>query len=294
MTAMQFDAFFTGPALDHLRRAVRMALDEDGEDLTSNAVFGPGTPATAIIVAKDEAVVAGLAIGPLVLDMVQPGTGAGMRLDAAEGELVLPGRVVARIEAPARAVLKAERVILNFLTHLSGVATLTRRYVAALSGTRTTLLDTRKTLPCLRYPEKYAVLLGGAKNHRIDLSEMLMLKDNHIDRAGGITPAVALLRAAYSPCPPIEVECRTLGEVREAAALGVDRIMLDNMAPQALAEALALVPPGIETEVSGGVALETLPAIGAAGPDFVSVGRLTHSAPAADFSMRIDIPRENP
>jgi len=291
---MDFHTFHQGKALTHLQDAVRAALDEDGEDLTSNAVFGPEVQARAIIVAKQDAVVAGLPIGPMVLDMVQAGTGAGMRLLASDGDAVRPGQTVAEISAPARTVLRAERVILNFLTHLSGIATLTRDYARTLRGTSTTLLDTRKTLPGLRYPEKYAVLLGGGKNHRIDLSQMLMLKDNHIDQAGGIAPAVALLRAAYTPCPPIEVECRTLDEVREAAALGVERIMLDNMSLAALAQALDLVPKGIETEVSGGVDLQTLPLIALAGPDFVSVGRLTHSAPAADFSMRIDIPTGTP
>lgn len=290
MHTTTFHDFFQGPALEFLERAVRAALDEDGADLTSLAVFGTQSPARAEIVAKQDAVVAGLPIGPLVLDAVTPGAGAGMRLLAADGRTVRPGQVVAEIHGPASTLLRAERVVLNFLTHLSGIATLTRTYADALRGTRTTLLDTRKTLPGLRHVEKYAVLMGGGKNHRLSLSDMLMLKDNHIDQAGGIAPAVARLRAAYSPCPPIEVECRTLAEVREAAGLGVARIMLDNMAPEALAEALALVPPGIETEVSGGVSLATLAAIAQAGPDFVSVGRLTHSAPAADFSMRIHLP----
>ncbi|WP_028587997.1 carboxylating nicotinate-nucleotide diphosphorylase [Desulfocurvus vexinensis] len=290
MNASTFHEFFQGPALEHLLRAVRAALDEDGPDLTSLAVFAPEAPARAEIVAKQDAVAAGLPIGPLVLDAVEPGAGAGMRLLAEDGQAVRPGQVVAELHGPARTLLRAERVILNFLTHLSGIATLTRSYVDALRGSRTTLLDTRKTLPGLRHAQKYAVLMGGGKNHRLSLSDMLMLKDNHIDQAGGIAPAVARLRAAYAPCPPIEVECRTLAEVREAASLGVARIMLDNMAPGALAEALALVPEGIETEVSGGVSLATLAAIAQAGPDFVSVGRLTHSAPAADFSMRIHLP----
>jgi len=290
MNTTTFHEFFQGPALEHLLRAVRAGLDEDGPDLTSLAVFGPTAPARAEIVAKQDAVAAGLPIGPLVLDAVTPGAGAGMRLLAEDGQTVRPGQLVAELHGPASTLLRAERVILNFLTHLSGIATLTRSYVDALRGSRTTLLDTRKTLPGLRHVQKYAVLMGGGKNHRLSLSDMLMLKDNHIDQAGGIAPAVARLRAAYSPCPPIEVECRTLAEVREAASLGVARIMLDNMAPGDLARALALVPEGTQTEVSGGVSLATLAAIAQAGPDFVSVGRLTHSAPAADFSMRIHLP----
>lgn len=289
MTQLQFDEFFQGRARDALIRSLALALDEDGQDLTSDALFGTDTPARAEIVAKEPTIVAGLALAPLVLDMVREGAGGGVAILADEGAEVATGTVVAAIDAAARVLLKAERVILNFLCHLSGIANLTRTYARLIEGTSTRLLDTRKTLPGMRHAEKYAVLLGGGKNHRMDLEEMLMLKDNHIDRAGGITPAVRALREAYAPCPPIEVECRTPDEVREAAALSVDRIMLDNMGPEELPEALALVPEGIETEVSGGVNLETIAAIAQAGPDFVSVGRLTHSAPAADFSMRISI-----
>jgi len=292
MMPVKFDEFFTGRAQEMLARSIDLALDEDGRDLTSDALFPPEVAAVAEIVAKEPTLVAGLPLAPLVLERVLPGTGAGVELLAADGDEVAPGTVVAVLRAPARVLLKAERVVLNFVCHLSGVANLTRSYSCLLDGTRTRLLDTRKTLPGMRHAEKYAVLLGGGKNHRMDLEEMLMLKDNHIDRAGGITPAVEQLRAAYSPCPPIEVECRTLDEVREAAALSVERIMLDNMPPEALGRALALVPEGIETEISGGVNLETIAAIARSGPDFVSVGRLTHSAPAADFSMRIRIEQD--
>ncbi|MDL2317161.1 carboxylating nicotinate-nucleotide diphosphorylase, partial [Desulfovibrio sp. OttesenSCG-928-A18] len=227
---------------------------------------------------------------------------------APEGSLIPRASPVARMEGSARILLRAERVILNFITHLSGVANLVRRYVKALEGSATRLLDTRKTLPGLRYPEKYAVLVGGGCNHRKDLGELLMLKDNHIDAAGGIAPAVQRLRAAYGDSLPIEVECRTIDEVRAAVSCAVERIMLDNMTPvaqkdaggrvifdpagqDALLRALALVPPSIEVEISGGVNLENIGALARLPsqrqPDFISVGRLTHSAPAADFSMRI-------
>ena len=186
---------------------------------------------------------------------------------------------------------RAERVILNVVSHLCGIATLTRRYVQALEGTGVRLLDTRKTMPGLRYPDKYAVLCGGGHNHRRNLAEMLMLKDNHIDAAGSITGAVQALRARYNPCPPIEVECRNCDEVREAVACKVERIMLDNMSPDRLPEALELVPSSIETEVSGGVSLDTIRDYAMASPrrkpDFISVGRITHSAVTADLSMRI-------
>jgi nicotinate-nucleotide pyrophosphorylase (carboxylating) len=180
---------------------------------------------------------------------------------------------------------------LNFLSHLSGIAHLTRRYVTELEGTGAALLDTRKTLPGLRWPDKYAVLVGGGRNHRRNLSEMLMLKDNHIDAAGSIREAVAMLRAAYgADCPPIEVECRNLAELREALDSGVKRVMLDNMDIPALSAALPLIPPQVEAEISGGVTLENIRVLALASPrrpDFISVGRITHSAPAADFSMRI-------
>lgn len=295
-TVPDFDAFFAGQPREHLLAAIDLALLEDGPDLTSDAMFGPLDRLTAEIVAKEQTLVAGLPVAPLVMErctvlLESPMVGGWSWVPRTEdGDELPPGAIAAGIEGPARMVLKAERVILNFLCHMSGIANLTRCYVRELEGTATRLLDTRKTLPGLRFPEKYAVLVGGGRNHRRTLSEMLMLKDNHIDAAGSITSAVAALRAAYAPCPPIEVECRTADEVREAVASAVDRIMLDNMDLAQLRAALALVPPGIETEASGGVALETLRALAEASPrplHFVSVGRLTHSAPAADFSMRI-------
>ncbi|MGE4552015.1 MAG: carboxylating nicotinate-nucleotide diphosphorylase [Desulfovibrionaceae bacterium] len=287
----RFEAFFQAEARLFLLTAIKIALSEDGPDLTSQGVFAPDDRARARVVAKQSTLVAGLPIIPLVLEFGGDEPDCATALHAADGDRVAPGDVVAEIRGPAVKLLKAERVILNFITHLSGIAELTAQYVARLEGTATRLLDTRKTLPGLRYPEKYAVLCGGGVNHRLNLVEMLMLKNNHIDRAGGITPAVARLREAYSPCPPIEVECRTEAEVREAAALGVDRIMLDNMAPEAMRAALTLIPEDTETEVSGGVTLETIRDIALLGPDYVSVGRLTHSAPASDFSMRIEAVR---
>lgn len=286
MSRPDFDAFFQAEARLFLLATVRVALSEDGSDLTSQALFADSDLAVAHIVAKQEAVVAGLPLIPLILEFA--GCEFQHLLNVDEGDRVSPGAMIAAIQGPAAHLLRTERVILNYLCHLSGIATLTARYVAALKGTRTVLLDTRKTLPGLRYPEKYAVLVGGAKNHRMNLSEMLMVKDNHADRAGGIAPAVEKLRAAYGDdCPPIEVECRTLAEVDEAVACRVSRIMLDNMDLERIKAALARVPAGIETEVSGGVTLENIAAIGALGPDFVSVGRITHSAPAADLSMRL-------
>ena len=300
MNFVSFDDFFQGQRRNFLLRSIRLALEEDGLDLTSRAVFSPEHHSSLWLVSKQEAVLAGLPLVPIVLteaEQYEPGPWR-WQPKAAEGGRVHSGDPLAVLEGSTRLLLKAERIILNFLTHLSGVASLTARYVEALEGTGVRLLDTRKTLPGLRAVEKYAVLLGGGQNHRFSLEDMLMLKDNHIDAAGSIRRAVELLRAACSPCPPVEVECRNQAEVLEAVAAGVNRIMLDNMEPAAIGEALAVIPRHIETEVSGGVSLENIaalvrvPGADAAGsglrrnPDFVSVGRLTHSAPVADFSLR--------
>ncbi len=288
-----FENFFDGESRRHLYDAITLALSEDGIDLTSNAVFNASQTLSAHIVAKGDAVVAGLPLIPIILAEALPETESApctCEIFAADGDKICAGTTLARLSGGARRILKAERVILNFLCHLSGIATLTARYIDALAGTGITLLDTRKTLPGLRYPAKYAVRMGGAKNHRRNLSEVLMLKDNHIDMAGSITRAVAALRAAHSPCPPIEVECRNLSEVREAVACDVDWIMFDNMTPEQVKEALALVPRRIFTEISGGVSLDNIRSFseaGAAGLTYISVGRLTHSAPFADYSMRI-------
>ena len=292
MNSTNFSDFFTGEALALLLSTLRTSLQEDGCDLTTNAVFAPDAPLSAAIIAKEENLVAGLAILPLVLEettLVEPGFWQ-IHHTTAEGTRVGRGSEVASFSGSARVLLRAERIILNFLCHLSGIANLVHTYTSQLEGTGVRLLDTRKTLPGLRYPEKYAVLVGGGTNHRKNLREMLMLKDNHIDAAGGITPAVEALRASCRGIP-IEVECRTVADVREAAALGVERIMLDNMDDAATRQALVLVPPSIEVEISGNVTLETIRQRVFADcprkPDFISVGRLTHSAPYADFSMYI-------
>ncbi|MDR2076356.1 MAG: carboxylating nicotinate-nucleotide diphosphorylase [Desulfovibrio sp.] len=292
-----FALFFQGRALEQTLSAVRRAFDEDGPDLTSNAVFAPGDVLRAVIVAKEDTLVAGLPLLPLILEegaRREPGEWALIR-QAEEGSLLARGAEAAALEGGARLLLRAERVLLNFLGHMSGIANLTRRYAQALRGTGIVLLDTRKTLPGLRFAEKYAVLAGGGRNHRLDLAQMLLLKDNHIDAAGGIAPAVARLRAAYSPAPPLEVECRTLKDVDEALACRVERIMLDNMDAGSMEAALARIPPQVEVEVSGGVSLDSLGLLaslrGPRKPDFVSVGRITHSAPQADFSLRLERPR---
>ncbi|MFW5722233.1 MAG: carboxylating nicotinate-nucleotide diphosphorylase, partial [Desulfohalobiaceae bacterium] len=288
MTHPLFNDFFQGTARSFLRRTIRQALDEDGPDLTSDALFDPEEPLVARVVSKEEAVLAGLPIIPLVLDGACAGnTSCSLDFQVREGALVTKDGVVVDIQGPARVLLKAERVLLNFVSHLSGVATLTSSFVQRLQGSRTRLLDTRKTLPGLRYPEKYAVLVGGGVNHRLDLAGMLMLKYNHIDRAGSISLAVERLRRRYPDCPPIEVECRTRQEVEEAVRCAVDRIMLDNMDPASMTEALSLIPGTIESEISGGVTLDNVAALGGLGADFISVGCITNSARAVDLSMRL-------
>jgi nicotinate-nucleotide pyrophosphorylase (carboxylating) len=279
-----FDEFFQAEARMFLLATIRIALAEDGSDLTSMGLFAEDDMAQAMIVAKESTVVAGLPIIPMILEF--GGDQCQCHLNVDDGERVSEGTMVAAIRGPAIQLLKSERVIMNFLCHLSGIANLTARYVEALKGTKTTLLDTRKTLPGLRFPEKYAVLAGGGKNHRLTLSDMLMLKDNHIDRAGSITQAVTALLNAHSPCPPIEVECRTLAEVEEASRCEIKRIMLDNMDNETIRTALGIIPQGIETELSGNVSLENIRELAELGPDYISVGKLTHSAPSSDFSMQ--------
>lgn len=293
MNGPSFADFFQHTAKAFLLESIEMALREDGNDLTSRAVFHEEDTMKATIVAKEDTLMAGLPLLPIILDRTaRREAGAwDCTFFVEEGAHVPAGTIVASITGSAHILLRAERIILNFISHISGISNLVRLYVQALEGTGVRLLDTRKTLPGLRYPEKYAVLVGGGHNHRKNLEEILMLKDNHIDASGGIRRAVALLRTAYLDSPVIEVECRDLAEVREAVACDVSRIMLDNMAPAVIEEALKLVPQRIEVEISGGVSLENIRRFVTFScprkPDFISVGRLTHSAPAADFSMYI-------
>ncbi len=291
-----FTSFFSGEAQAFLQQAIAAALSEDGPDITTLAIFDDLRTISAEITAKEHAVVAGLPIVPLILEMTEETLNAPplaaweWKALVDEGDKIDPGMIIGELYGPARLILRAERVILNFLTHLSGIASLTAQYAHKLEGTGVTLLDTRKTLPGLRYPEKYAVLVGGGSNHRMTLNELMLLKDNHIDAAGSITLAVEKLRAGHLPCPPIEVECRTGAEVEEAVACNVDRIMLDNMSLALLSEVLPQIPEKIKVEISGGINLKNIREYALAStvrrPDFISVGRITHSAPSTDFSLR--------
>lgn len=284
MPTNTFDEFFQAEAKMFLLATIRIALAEDGSDLTSMGLFTETDMAQAMIVAKQDTVVAGLPIIPMILEFGTEECQAHFNVD--DGDKVSEGTMVAALQGPTLHLLKAERVIMNFLCHLSGIANLTAQYVDALKGTKTQLLDTRKTLPGLRFPEKYAVLAGGGMNHRLTLSDMLMLKDNHIDRAGSISQAVNQLHTIHSPCPPIEVECRTLAEVEEASQCEIQRIMLDNMDAETTKTALGIIPGTIETEISGNMSLKTIREVAELGPNYISVGKLTHSAPSSDFSMQ--------
>ncbi len=284
MSTNTFDDFFQAEARMFLLATIRIALAEDGSDLTSQGLFTESDMAQAMIVAKQDTVVAGLPIIPMVLEF--GGEDCQSHLNVDDGDAVSSGTMVAALQGPTLQLLKAERVIMNFLCHLSGIANTTAQYVEALKGTETKLLDTRKTSPGLRFPEKYAVLAGGGNNHRLTLSDMLMMKDNHIARAGSISQAVDALLRTHTPCPPIEVECRTLAEVEEACQCEIKRIMLDNMDKETMKTALGIIPNTIESEISGNISLDNIREIADLGPNFISVGKLTHSAPSSDFSMQ--------
>ncbi|MBI5523744.1 MAG: carboxylating nicotinate-nucleotide diphosphorylase [Desulfarculus sp.] len=273
--------------MDPLRQAARqimaLALEEDlGQgDLTSQAVIPAQARFQGVMTARQDLVVAGLPLALEVFTTLAPQ--ARVEALAAEGQVAPAGTVLARIGGPARELLSAERTALNLLQHLSGIATLTRAYVQRLAGTHAVLLDTRKTIPGLRLLAKYATRLGGAQNHRLRLDDGVLIKDNHLAVCGSVSEAVARARAAG--LTNIEVECDTLAQVAEAVAARVERVLLDNMDPATLARAVALVAGRAQTEASGGVNLETIAAIAQSGVDFISVGRITQSAPAVDIGL---------
>ncbi len=276
--------YFSQKSLELLHRAIRLALDEDGEDLTSIGVFTPDVPMKARITAKEKTMVAGLPIIPEIFREMN--TPFSEELLVQEGSTVPAMTEIVHLEADATVLLRAERVILNFISHLSGIANLTSRYVRELEGTGVRLLDTRKTTPGLRWPEKYAVQLAGASNHRRNLEEMLMLKDNHIDAAGGVTRAIEMARAHASFTTTVEIECENLDMVREAVEAGADIIMFDNMTHDDMAAAIELIAGRAKTECSGNVDANNIRALADLGVDYISSGALTHSAPILDLSLK--------
>jgi len=275
-------------------RVVRAALDEDlcyGPDVTSAATAAADAQAVAGVVARESGVLAGLPVVLAVLDAVGIAPTAvlgslGAEPLRADGDRIDAGTEVLRIRAPLRELLGAERTLLNFLTHLSGIATATRAWADALSGTGCAVRDTRKTTPGLRQLEKYAVRCGGGVNHRMGLGDAALIKDNHVAAAGGIAAAIAAVRAA-APGLPLEVECDTLAQVREALDAGARLILLDNMDLAGLRSAAAMASryPLARLEASGGLRLEAARAVAQTGVDFVAVGALTHSSPALDLGL---------
>ncbi|CAA7615464.1 putative nicotinate-nucleotide pyrophosphorylase (carboxylating) [Candidatus Terasakiella magnetica] len=275
--------------LDDARRVITAALAEDtgadkggpGDDITSSTVIPADLRFKGVMQARHPMVVAGLPVAAEVFRMVVPE--ARFTAKVSDGDLVPAGTVLAEMEGPARGLLTAERTALNLLQLLSGIATLTRSYVERIEGTSCTLLDTRKTIPGLRRLSKYATRCGGGANHRMGLYDGVLIKDNHIAVCGGVGAAVR--RAKEAGRPNVEAECDTLEQVAEAVAAGADIVLLDNMGPDVLRQAVALVAGRCKTEASGGVTLDTIRAIAETGVDFVSVGRITQSAPAVDIGL---------
>lgn len=268
------------------RDIVRRALAEDlgSGDMTTEAVVPPGVQARASLVAKRACIVAGLDVAAEAFRQVDQAVVMSAR--RADGDRLSPGDVLATVTGPARGILTAERTALNFLQHLSGIATATRAYVDKAAG-RIIVLDTRKTLPGLRALAKYAVCCGGGTNHRQGLHDGVLIKDNHIRQAGGIAQAVALVRAAGRGLE-IEVEAQSLSDVDAALAARADIIMLDNLTVDDMREALGRIGGRARTEISGGVTLDRLEMLATLGADTVSIGALTHSAEAADISLEFE------
>ncbi len=272
----------TGFDLDEF---VRRVLDEDlgtGGDVTSRATIAEEARFSAQMNCREPIVVAGIDIAIAFFRALDPEVQIEKLAD--DGDKVEAGTVLLRLNGQARAMLTAERSALNTLQHLSGIATLTRRYVDRIEGTGATLLDTRKTIPGLRTLEKYAARMGGAQNHRMRLDDGLLIKDNHVGVSGGVAEAVRAAMAFGSGLP-IQVEVDRIDQIEPALAAGADRLLLDNMKPDLLREAVALVAGRVPLEASGGVNLDTIRGIAETGVDYISVGRITQSAPAVDIGL---------
>lgn len=265
---------------------IRLALQEDinGEDVSTNAVMPGYQRGEVQLIAKEAGVIAGLDVYERVFTILDPAT--KMDRYVADGDEVEKGMLLATVTGDIRVLLSGERTALNYLQRMSGIATYTREMVKLLEGTGITLLDTRKTTPCMRVFEKYAVKVGGGSNHRYNLSDGVMLKDNHINAAGGVKEAIAAAKA-YAPfVRKIEVETENLDMVWDAVEAGADIIMLDNMTPEVMAEAIRIIDGRAETECSGNVTKERIHALRGLGVDYISSGALTHSAPILDISMK--------
>jgi nicotinate-nucleotide pyrophosphorylase (carboxylating) len=274
-----------------IKQMISFALNEDirdGDHSSQSCIPFEKTDKAHLLV-KDTGILAGVGLVRVILDLVDPELKLEIKIN--DGEKITNGDVVFFLYGRTRSILMTERLILNFMQRLSGIASTTARYVEALSGTNCKLLDTRKTTPGLRLLEKWAVSIGGGQNHRIGLYDMIMLKDNHIDAAGGIANAIKKAneyRNALGTGIKIEVETRNIDEVKQVLSSGkVERIMLDNLSPAAIIEAVSIIPSTIETEASGGITLANIREYAQTGVNFISVGALTHSVKALDLSLKI-------
>ena len=265
---------------------IRMALQEDitSEDVSTNAVMPTATKGTVDLIAKEDGVVAGLDIYARVFTILDEKT--EIDFHCKDGDEVKKGDLMATVTGDIRVLLSGERVALNYLQRMSGIATYTRQVAKLLEGSNVTLLDTRKTTPNCRIFEKYAVRVGGGCNHRYNLSDGVLLKDNHIGAAGSVTKAVQMAKAYATFVRKIEIEVETLDQVKEAVEAGADIIMLDNMTPEVMKQAVELIDGRAQTECSGNITKENIQKIREIGVDFVSSGALTHSAPILDISMK--------
>lgn len=271
-----------GTYREHVRRA--LAEDFGWGDATTEGVIAPGQKGRAVLLAKSRCVLAGLEVAAEAFRQLDPAVTLTLRRH--DGDRVEPGTEVAELRGDAAGLLTAERTALNFVQRLSGIATMTRQFVDAAAG-RIIILDTRKTTPGLRVLEKYAVRAGGGVNHRGGLDQGILIKDNHIRLAGGVRNAVARMLAAGSEMPT-EVEAQSLEQVDEALAAGAAMILLDNLSTAEITEAVRRCDRRVKLEISGGVTLARIPELAATGADYVSVGALTHSAPAVDLSLEIE------
>ena len=271
-----------------LDRVIAAALKEDMPegDITTEAVISPDSFSKAVILAKEAGVLAGLDVARRVFEKIDRRVAFHKSIN--DGRAFRKGDVLARLEGPSASLLKGERTALNFLQRMSGIATLTRRYVRAVKGGNTRILDTRKTTPGLRALEKYAVKMGGGKNHRFSLSDMVLLKDNHLVFVGSIREAVRRARKNNKPGTKIEVEVKNFLEAREALESGASVIMLDNMSLPAMRRVVRWVKGRVPVEVSGKITLRRVSEISALGVDYISVGRLTHSFKSVDISLEFE------
>ena len=267
---------------------IKTALLEDINylDTTTDYLIDENQENTAIFLAKSSGVLCGIEVALRVFEILQP-NGFEAKVYKHDGDKLVKGEIIAEIHGKTRTILKGERTALNLIQHMSGIATAANQATKLVEGTNASIADTRKTLPGMRPLQKYAVMTGGAKNHRYNLSDAAMLKDNHIDAAGGITAAVTALRKKIGHMTKIEVETRNLDELKEALAVGADIIMLDNMSPELMKEAVAITDGRAVLEASGGITNETLRAVAESGVDIISIGALTHSVKAFDISMYI-------